>query len=328
MMRSMSTTLCVRKGRVIAMRKLAILVGIVMVCSSLASAGDWEIGFEDDFNRPDGVLGPPWFDAGPGTLFIQSARVVCDSLKYGLSGYDHSETGPSMALETDFCFLGDSNGWFHFWIAGIGTPGDTVAYGAEMDRHTFGLYFYPPESLLVEKAFEFDPRTVYTMRLEYDHTDGVASLVVRDAFGPMADSVWTSGVGTDFNTIRVGIEDKDSIDKWFDDVVLWLKPWSGTPGRSQAHQREIVFHAPWPNPCSRETWIGYEVPRAVDVRITIYNPMGHEVTGWYEMQTSPGYHEKRWDATSRDGIRVSPGVYFCEIRAGNQAVSRKVIITK
>ena len=233
-----------------------------------------------------------------------------------------------MALETDFCFLGDANGWFHFWIAGIGAPDDTVAYGAQMDRQSFGLYFYPPESLLVGKAFAFDPYTVYTMRLEYSHSTDIAKLIVRDVYGPTADSVWTNGVGTDFNTIRVGIEDKDSIDKWFDNVVLWQKPWSGMPERPQSQQGELVFCAPCPNPCSRETLIRYEMPHSADVLITVYNTMGQEVMSWKQMHAAPGYHEKRWDATARDGSGVSPGVYFCEIRAGTQSASRKMIVTK
>jgi hypothetical protein len=307
------------------MKNLIVLILLISVPASL-SAG-WQIVFSDDFNRPDGPLGPPWFDAGPGVLRIQSGRVVCDSLAYGLSGYDHSEAGPSIALETDFSFLGDANGWFHFWIAGIGGPGDTVAYGAEMDRHTFGLYFYPPESLLVEKAFAFDPYTVYTMRLEYDHLTGIASLIVRDAFGPTADSIWTYGVGTDFNTIRVGIEDKDSIDKWFDNVVLWQKPWSGMPDEARDGGPRLKIHRPYPNPCSEQTVIAYETPRSMHVSITIYNTVGQEVRRWQHRAATPGYHEHLWDATSNDGSRVAPGVYLCTVQAEAQAVSRKIVIT-
>lgn len=310
------------------MRRFTVLIGLLVLLPAAALGAELETVFADDFNRPDGPLGSPWFDAGPGTLLIHSGRVVCDSLEYGLSGYDHSESGPSMALETDFCFLGDANGWFHFWIAGIGAGDDTVGYGAEMDRHTFGLYFYPPESLLVEKAFAFDPYTVYTMRLEYNHLTGIAKLIVRDVYGPTVDSVWTYGQGTDFNTIRVGIEDRDSIDKWFDNVVLWQRPWSGMPERSGSSRQEIVLHAPRPNPCSREVLLAYEMPCAADVLVTIYDTMGREVMSWCRMRAAAGHHEKRWDATSPDGGRVSPGVYFCEIRAGAQSVSRKMIVTK
>ena len=114
------------------MKSLNVLIVLVLVLTPAAAlATDWEVAFSDDFNRPDGPLGPPWFDAGPDTLMIQTGRVVSAESTYSLSGYDHPEGRPSAVLETHFSFQGDTDGWFHFWIAGISGP-DTVAYGAEI----------------------------------------------------------------------------------------------------------------------------------------------------------------------------------------------------
>lgn len=309
------------------MKHLTILSVILILTATATFSADWDVVFSDDFNRPDGPLGPPWLDYAPDTLSIQSGRVVLPQTGYGLSGFDDSETGPSMVLEMDFSFLGDEDGWFHAWIGGIGGSGDTVAYGAEFDRDTFGLYFYPPESLLVEEGFAFDPYTVYSMRLAYDHSTGIASLSVRDAFGVAGDSIGVSGPSTDFSMMRVGVENKVYTSKWLDNVVLRVMLWSGVQAWPRSSARHVELYPPYPNPCRDATVIAFEIPRAGDVSVAIYNMQGQEIRRWHRPACAPGYHEQRWDATSGDGDRISPGVYLCTVKAGDQSVSRKLIVS-
>jgi hypothetical protein len=303
-----------------------LMVALISVASA-AMCADWDVIFSDDFNRPDGPLGPPWLDYGPDALSILAGRAALPQTGYGLSGFDDSESGPSMVLEMDFGFEGDEDGYFHAWIGGADGAGDTVAYGAEFDRSTFGLYSFPPESLLVEAPFDFDPYTVYTMRLAYDHSTGIASLSVRDALGVTGDSLGVPGPSTNFTMIRVGFENEVHNDKWLDNVVLRVMLWSGVEAWPGSSAPRIELYPPYPNPCRDATVIAYELPAAGDVSIAIYNTQGQEVRRWYRSEAAPGYHEQHWDATSGDGRRVSPGVYLCSVRSGVESASRKLIVT-
>jgi hypothetical protein len=318
----------VRKGKVIAVKNLVLLMMLVAL-PVVASAG-WEVAFFDDFNRPDGPVGLPWVIAGPDTLQISSGRVVCPfDTSYGLVAYTHEEAGPSIALEMDFSFFGDTDGWFHGWIGGITESGDTVAYGAEMERGLFGLYFYPPESLIVEKSFTYEDYNVYSLRLAYDHSTGKASLTIRDTYGVAWDSIGVTGPGSEFSMIYVGIENRAYDDaKWLDNTTMWLLATSGLPEGPGATGTRLELAAPLPNPSSDRTLISFETQTAGDVSVVIYDTLGREVMAWQKAGAAPGYHEVYWDATTHDGSRVAPGVYLCTVRAGAESQSRKMVVTR
>jgi hypothetical protein len=318
----------VQKGKVDVMKGLIILVMLISV--PVAALAGWEVAFFDDFNRPDGPVGAPWIVAGPDTLYISSGRVICPfDTSYGLIAYLHDEEGPNIALEMDFSFFGDTDGWYHAWIGGVTTGGDTVAYGAEMERDLFGLYFYPPESLIVEKPFAFQDYNVYSLRLAYYDPTGTVSLVVRDAYGVAADSIVVTGPGSDFSMVYVGIENRASDDqKWLDNVTMWLTAYSGVPKGPDTEGLSLELYSPSPNPCSGQTAISYALPVAGDVTISIYSTMGREVMTWYRPDASAGYHETRWDGTAYDGTPVAPGVYMCTVKAGGQVQSRKLVVTQ
>jgi hypothetical protein len=318
----------VRKGRVTIMKKLVLLVTLVAL--PITAWAGWEIAFFDDFNRPDGPLGPPWVIAGPDTLQINSGRVICPfDTSYGLVAYTDDESGPSIALELDFSFFGDTDGWFHGWIGGTTESGDTVAYGAELERGLFGLYYYPPESLIVERPFTYEDYNVYSMRLAYDRSTGKASLTIRDTYGVAWDSVGVTGPGSEFSMVYVGIENRSYDDaKWLDNTTMWLEATSGLPeGRSPATPM-LSLAAPFPNPSSGRTLISFDVRTSADVSITVSDILGREVMTWDRSNAAPGNHEVSWDATTYDGSLVSPGVYLCTLRAGTETRSRKMVIAR
>jgi hypothetical protein len=310
------------------MKNLCLL--LVLVALPVAVSAGWEVAFFDDFNRPDGPVGAPWAIAGPDTLQISSGRVICPfDTSYGLIAYSHEESGPSIALEMDFSFFGDTDGWFHAWIGGTTDFGDTVAYGAEMERGLFGLYFYPPESLIVERPFTYEDYNVYSLRLAYDHSTGEASLTIRDTYGVAWDSIGVTGPGSDFSMIYVGIENRAYDDaKWLDNTEMWLMPTSGLPERRHGTVQGLELAPPFPNPCRDRALISFEIPTACDILVTVHDTQGREVMAWHEASAVPGHHEARWDATTPDGSRVAPGVYLCTVRAGAESRSRKMVVAR
>ena len=89
----------------------------------------------------------------------------------------------------------------------------------------------------------------------------------------------------------------------------------------------------FPNPFNPETWIPYQLDKPSDVSITIYDirgsvvrelDLGHQVAGYY-VDRSRAAH---WDGRNATGERVANGVYFYQLKAGDQSYLRKMLIVK
>jgi hypothetical protein len=89
----------------------------------------------------------------------------------------------------------------------------------------------------------------------------------------------------------------------------------------------------WPNPFNPETWIPFQLSKGADVTITIYDVHGRAVrrfdlgyipAGIYSTQSNAIH----WNGTNDNGERVSSGVYFYHIQAGEFSASRKMAILK
>ncbi len=88
-----------------------------------------------------------------------------------------------------------------------------------------------------------------------------------------------------------------------------------------------------PNPFNPETWIPYQLAEDVDVTITIHDTTGHLIrtldlgsnpAGLYTTKEKAAY----WDGKNESGERVSSGIYFYTIQAGDFTATRKMIIVK
>ncbi len=89
----------------------------------------------------------------------------------------------------------------------------------------------------------------------------------------------------------------------------------------------------YPNPFNPETWIPYELNKASDVEIRIYNINGQIVRRLSLGQQPPGSYIAKdkavyWDGANETGEKVSSGIYFYQLRAGetNSLVKKLVII--
>ena len=87
------------------------------------------------------------------------------------------------------------------------------------------------------------------------------------------------------------------------------------------------------NPFNPDTWIPYQLSEGADVKIRIYNVtgqlvrvlnLGHKPAGFYFSKAQAAY----WDGRNEAGERVSSGVYFYQLRAGDFAAMRRMVILK
>jgi hypothetical protein len=83
-----------------------------------------------------------------------------------------------------------------------------------------------------------------------------------------------------------------------------------------------------PNPFDNATDVAYEVERATDVQLRIYDAAGRLVKSLQDGPASRGSHTSRWDGTDQAGRRVASGVYFVNLVAGGGTQSRKMIVIR
>ena len=106
-----------------------------------------------------------------------------------------------------------------------------------------------------------------------------------------------------------------------EDMLMMLRP------------KTTALLANYPNPFNPETWIPYQLSKASDVQIGIYDArgtlvrqftIGHQPAGLYQSRSRAMY----WDGTNALGESVASGVYFYTLRTDDFSATRKMLILK
>jgi hypothetical protein len=81
----------------------------------------------------------------------------------------------------------------------------------------------------------------------------------------------------------------------------------------------------YPNPFNGTTSIFYSIGERCEVEIRIYDPAGRAIKVLERTQRPPGRYSILWNGTDGAGRGVASGVYFCRIKAGKYAQTRKIL---
>jgi hypothetical protein len=121
------------------------------------------------------------------------------------------------------------------------------------------------------------------------------------------------------------------------------------PGKSYVYRLEIVdsggeFYSPEievrvndlelelaqnkPNPFNPTTTIGYTVPSRSRVALHIYDVAGRLVARLVDEERAAGRYSVVWNGRSGNGDPVGSGVYFYRLTAGNDTLTRKMVLLK
>jgi hypothetical protein len=84
----------------------------------------------------------------------------------------------------------------------------------------------------------------------------------------------------------------------------------------------------YPNPFNLSTTIEYTVPKRTQVKITVYNVLGHVVNTILDEEKPPGTFSVQWNGVDTNGATVSTGVYFYGIEMPNVIETRKMLLLK
>ena len=103
--------------------------------------------------------------------------------------------------------------------------------------------------------------------------------------------------------------------------------------RTQPTPEKTALLVNYPNPFNPETWIPYQLAQPAEVTISIHAingilvrtlPLGEMPAGVYQSKSRAAY----WDGKNTQGERVTSGVYFYTLEAGQFAATRKMLILK
>jgi hypothetical protein len=103
---------------------------------------------------------------------------------------------------------------------------------------------------------------------------------------------------------------------------------TGTPLRSPAAPTRARLLAAFPNPFRSPTTIPFELGRGAHVHLSVHDLAGRRIARVADDTFGPGAHSMVWTGVDEAGRPVPSGVYFVRMRAGNTAVSRKLVLLR
>jgi hypothetical protein len=129
------------------------------------------------------------------------------------------------------------------------------------------------------------------------------------------------------------------------DTVIMTVQSEGDPGVVQAGSLTVTFEpvgigesdvVPMgyflaqniPNPFRTKTTISYQLPRAGEVTLKVYDAAGRVVRVLADEPQKSGLHVISWDGRSEEGKFVAAGAYFLRIETGDYEATRRMIKLK
>ncbi len=101
---------------------------------------------------------------------------------------------------------------------------------------------------------------------------------------------------------------------------------SETLNATSALPEEFQLHQNYPNPFNPSTRIRFDLPQAMEVKLTIFNTLGEEVATLVRQYHEAGTHEVEWNGRLRSGTRASSGVYLYRLEGKGLHFVRKMTL--
>jgi hypothetical protein len=84
----------------------------------------------------------------------------------------------------------------------------------------------------------------------------------------------------------------------------------------------------YPNPFNPSTKINFSLPQATNVTLKIYDITGREIVTLINEKMQPGKYVTDWAGLDRNNQQVASGVYFYKMIAGNNIVTKRMVLIK
>ena len=108
-----------------------------------------------------------------------------------------------------------------------------------------------------------------------------------------------------------------------DSVAYTVDIWVSETGIADALPATFDLSQNYPNPFNPSTSISYQLPSSVPVTLTVYDLNGHKVRTLVNGLLEAGYYTVRFNAGD-----LPSGVYLYRLTAGNEIVTKKMVLMK
>ncbi len=92
--------------------------------------------------------------------------------------------------------------------------------------------------------------------------------------------------------------------------------------------RQFKLYSNYPNPFNPVTSIKYDLPKATQVNMVIYDMLGKEVKTLVNEKKNAGTYVVNWDSRSNNGTLVTSGLYFCRFITPEYNRTQKMVLIK
>ncbi|MBN1481544.1 T9SS type A sorting domain-containing protein [candidate division KSB1 bacterium] len=103
---------------------------------------------------------------------------------------------------------------------------------------------------------------------------------------------------------------------------------TGVEKRDDVIPTEFCLGQNYPNPFNPMTVIEYDIAKAEQVSIKIYDIRGRLVRVLVDMNQPAGRYKVTWDATDAQSLKMPSGIYFYSIHAGDFKSSKRMVLLK
>ena len=112
-------------------------------------------------------------------------------------------------------------------------------------------------------------------------------------------------------------------------VMICPKP-SAVEGEEEgiSRPRSFELYQNYPNPFNNETIINFHLRRSAQVILTVYNILGQKVATLVEGRLPAGPQTIGWDGKDAQGNDFSSGIYFYQLKAGEQTETKRLLLLK
>jgi hypothetical protein len=131
----------------------------------------------------------------------------------------------------------------------------------------------------------------------------------------LAEMIWTIVTGSDTANVHVDAQSCDCFDP------------TGIPGES-IRPLALQLHPPHPNPARHQVRVGYDLPKAAVVRLTVHDIAGRMVRVLLDREHDDGTHTLQWNLSNEQGDTLPAGVYFFRLAADDEVSTRTIVVAR
>jgi len=193
--------------------------------------------------------------------------------------------------------------------------------------------FYTRRTSTTATTMKFDVHLVYP-----NGADGCSMFFKQAGEDAAYAALWGFKAGADYryrDTIRLGkkngyfaISFRDGVEVVSDTVWADARTSGVEENRASSKPSRCVLAEAYPNPFNPSTTVTWELPRAADASVRVFDVNGRQVATLADGPADAGLHRTMWNGLDASGYLVPAGVYIVRLEAEGAAESRKIVLVK